>query len=376
MNILLLNDSMKVGGTQFYMLQLAEVLHSRGHDVAIAANDGEFVARIPSNIAYYKIMLEGKNPLRLARSFSALTSLIKENAYDVIHVNAPLPTVIVHWALIRSGLDIPVVTTTHKIWEKEAHLRTRIFAAIIYPILNYCSDQIITVNRISYDKLCNLRPRRTQIELIYHGVKAPNYPPNYEKKKNPEDYRATPQIISIGRLVKQKRFDLLLNALEHIRKEIAFKCLIIGEGPLRSNLETLSRKLQLDDIVQFCGYRENVSEILEDSDLVAVTSSWELTSFAMLEALQHRLPMVGFDSPGVRDVIEHDTNGYLVPFGNTKDLAQAMKRVLTDHKLRLRLQNGAGKILEKRFLLDNMVDKTLSVYQRAVEIRKHKAVAS
>lgn len=366
MKILLVNDAMNVGGAETYILKLAKALSTKGHRVIIAANGGEFVSRVPAYVEFHEIMLEGKNPLQLSRSIRPLVTLIKQGNINLIHTNAVVPMLLIRLALAISKLNIPVVATVHKIWEKETRVVTRVLAGLIYSILKISADHVITLNSLSYNKLRNAKPSTAKIALIYNGIEANNHLPKFDAKNKKQINRAVKQIIYAGRLVEQKRVDLMLLSLEHVRRQTSIKCLIVGDGPLRSDLEALSLKLDLGRIVQFLGYQKDVAEILRNSDLFIVTSQWEGISFSMLEALQHGLPIVGFDSAGIKDVVEHGKNGLLVPFGQTVALAQAIETVLTDNELYGKLRAGARTILEERFLLDKMIDSTLGVYSEAL----------
>ncbi len=367
MNILLLNDSMKVGGVQTYLLKLADGLHAEGHKVVLAAEQGEFVARIPDHLPYHPIRIEGKNPFKLWPSVSKLRKLVKDNEIQVIHSHALVPTILARLAIFTLGKRIPLIITVHKLWEEESSLLIRLLSPVIYFLVKFTANSVIAINGISQDRFARIRPRGKPVMLIYNGIETDR---NDVAKSEVLDGRfGSPvgkKIIFVGRLVEQKRIDLLLEGVSRLTPHLGIRCQIVGDGHLRKNLESQAADLSIEEQIDFLGYRNDIPELLEAAHLFVVTSTWEGISLSTLEALQHRLPMVGFDSPGVSDVIEHGTNGLLVPFGDTRALAGAIEQVLTDEVLHKRFREGAHKILEARFRLDMMVAKTVNGYQEAV----------
>lgn len=367
MNILLLIDSMKVGGTQTYLLKLTKGLPAKDHKVILAANQGEFVNRIPDHISYRQIMIEGKNPFRLWQSISKLRTLVKNEGIQIIQSHGLVPSILARIAISSLGKRIPLVTRVGKMWEKESSRSIRLLSPVIYFLIKFIADTVITITYISRDRFIRARPRNKPVKLIFNGIAMLPLKIGADKQaKQHIDLSSTATIISVGRLVEQKRIDLLLEGVSRLPPHLDIRCQIVGDGHLRKNLESQAADLSIQEQIDFLGYRRDIPKLLEAAHLFVITSAWEGTAHSTLEALQQGLPIVGFDSPGVNKVIEHGTNGLLVPFGDTKALAGAIEQVLTDEALHQRFREGAHKILEARFRLDMMVTKTVNVYQEAV----------
>lgn len=152
------------------------------------------------------------------------------------------------------------------------------------------------------------------------------------------------RLVAAGRLVEQKGFDLLIRAFAMAAREIPeARLTIFGEGPLRGTLETLARSLDVAGRVSLPGISRSPSDWISAGDAFVLSSRYEGFPNVLLEALAARLPVVAVDCPwGPSEIIEHDRNGLLVHPGSVDALADAIRRILTDPALRVRLSAGAA----------------------------------
>ena len=159
----------------------------------------------------------------------------------------------------------------------------------------------------------------------------------------PEKDHAT--FLRAGRLV----IDRLPNA----------KLLVVGDGPLRAELEALADELSLGNRVIFAGMRSDLAEVLSVVDVIVLSSyTVECFPFAVLEAASARVPAVCTAIGGLPELVEHGATGYLVPPHDPAGLADAMARVLgSDDKART-MREAARRRLEERFTLRMSVDET------------------
>ncbi|MFZ5892886.1 MAG: glycosyltransferase [Myxococcota bacterium] len=159
-----------------------------------------------------------------------------------------------------------------------------------------------------------------------------------------------PLIGVVGRLHPAKGHTDLLAAMAQLKKEgIAPKCLIIGSGEIRAQLEEEMRALGLEDHVVFTGQRKDVPRILAALDVLAMPSRWEGLPIALLEAMSMSLPIVATRVSGIPDVIQDGENGLLVHPAQPTELAGALRRVLTDPALREKLGKNALKTLKQHY---------------------------
>src|SRR5262249_38216695 len=122
-------------------------------------------------------------------------------------------------------------------------------------------------------------------------------------------------IMAMGRLVHQKGFDLLLKAFSMVAaKHPEWSLAVLGEGPLRADLEAQTEELQLAGRVRWAGRIEDPFPTLCTADLFAFPSRFEGFGLALAEAMACGLPVVSFDCPeGPGEIIRHGVDGVLVP---------------------------------------------------------------
>jgi glycosyltransferase involved in cell wall biosynthesis len=152
---------------------------------------------------------------------------------------------------------------------------------------------------------------------------------------------AIARIVYFGRLVSEKGLWTLLRAFEQQRS--ATELTIVGEGPLRGELEAYVRAKRLDG-VRFLGLKspEELREIVANSALAVVPSTWEEPlGLAAVEALACGVPVIASAVGGIPEIVGHGQNGYLVPPGDAVVLATAIDRILGDPALRVELCRGA-----------------------------------
>lgn len=155
-------------------------------------------------------------------------------------------------------------------------------------------------------------------------------------------------IVSIGRLEKQKRFDLLLEAfaMAHLSEDCYLN--IFGDGPLKNDLLDLSEKLMVADKVKFWGLVQAPWSVAGQADLFVMSSEFEGLPMVLLEAMSCGLAAVSFDCPvGPGQIITNGVDGILVPPLDVKTLADAISDLIHDDDHRSRLGKEAQKVARK-----------------------------
>ena len=163
--------------------------------------------------------------------------------------------------------------------------------------------------------------------------------------------RATPLALAIGRLHRNKGFELLLEALAATREITLW---IAGDGPLRPHLERLASRLGITGRVRFLGWRDDVPALLAAADILVCPSLHEPLGNVVIEAWSSGLPVIATASAGPASLIEHGESGILVPLpgargGGPEALASAIERLCADAALRARLAQAGRRAYETQF---------------------------
>ena len=156
-------------------------------------------------------------------------------------------------------------------------------------------------------------------------------------------------MIAIGRLTSQKGFDLLMRAFARLTERYPdWRLTILGEGPLRAELERLRVELGLTEAVNLPGEVKSVDKYLVQADLFVLSSRYEGFPNALCEAMARGLAVVAADCrTGPREVIEHDVNGLLATAGDVDCLVDCMDRLMANEAERKRLGANASQIVEQ-----------------------------
>jgi glycosyltransferase involved in cell wall biosynthesis len=153
-------------------------------------------------------------------------------------------------------------------------------------------------------------------------------------------------LLAAGRLVPVKRFDRFLRLLAQLRSRTGFrgKAFIVGDGPLREQLEALARALGLwPAVVQFRGSAD-LRAAYRESDIFVLTSEHEGTPNVLLEAMATGLAVVASNTGGISDLVQHGHNGLL--FEHDEELCGAVSQLLAELELRRRLGERARRHIE------------------------------
>lgn len=158
-----------------------------------------------------------------------------------------------------------------------------------------------------------------------------------------------------------KAFALLL------RSEIRSELWLVGDGPTRPEIEKLAKELRVDSRVRFLGIISNPSEVYSKFDIFVLSSHFEGHPLVALEAMSFGLPIVATRISGILEIIFHNVNGFLVNPRDPQDLAEALKKLLSDRSLAKRLGEKARKSLAKYPTIKDWGNQVLEIYKDVIQ---------
>ncbi|MBN2139775.1 MAG: glycosyltransferase family 4 protein [Desulfovibrionaceae bacterium] len=200
---------------------------------------------------------------------------------------------------------------------------------------------------------------RARLEIMPNPVLVPSRVPG------PCPHFPRPLVMGLGRLTREKGFDLLLRAFALVAAERPdWSLALVGDGPDREGLEALRDELGLGGRVLFSGWLADVGGCLAQADVFALPSRYEGFPNALCEAMALGLAVVAADCPsGPAEIVVDGRNGLLVPAGDPEALAEALARLMDDEALRRALAAAAPEILE-RFGLERTLSRWNSLLGR------------
>jgi glycosyltransferase involved in cell wall biosynthesis len=177
-------------------------------------------------------------------------------------------------------------------------------------------------------------------------------------------------VVNVARYVGLKNQALLLEAIALLApRRPRLSAVLVGEGPLQSELEQRAQTLGIADRVRIVGFRADAVSVIAAADVFALSSDTEALPLTLLEAMTHARPVCSTDVGSIGDTIEDGVNGLLVPKGDAPALAEALDRVLGDPAYARRLGAAARETIRRRYSVDVMVERTLAVYESAARAR-------
>ncbi|HET8603401.1 MAG TPA: glycosyltransferase [Marmoricola sp.] len=332
MTIALVTSSMDGGGAQRAVAKLASGLAAAGHDVdlVLAHARGPYLAELPPSVRVVDLgatrlataVLPLVRYLRRARPTAVLSAL------DYVNVVAVLAR-----GLSRTHVPL-VVSERNTLSAAVAHTRNRTtrwmprLLRLAYPH----ADAVVAVSRGVADdleSLCGLPAG--SVRVLDNPVVTPELqrmraqPVEHPWLRDQPDEREVPVVLAVGRLVPQKDFATLLDAVAVLRRRRPVRLVVLGDGPLRGELEKRCADLGLTADVSLPGFCANPYPAMAAADVFVLSSRFEGSPGALIEAMSCGTPVVATDCPsGPRELLDGGRHGRLVPVGDSVALADAL----------------------------------------------------
>jgi glycosyltransferase involved in cell wall biosynthesis len=301
-------------------------------------------------------------------TFPALVSLLRRLEIDVVQAHGYGATTFGRAAAL--WLRIPNVLHEH------ANLTdTPWFQKVPDELFDPVTDVAIAVSE-STRRFCidarKLAPER--VKKVYLGAPLDEFRP-FTREESLEARRAlglpteaakARVLGTVTRLHESKGNQYFVEAaalLAKERRDVSF--VVVGEGPLQSELEARARALGIGERVKFLGFQRDVAAAFASFDVAVFPSLWEGTPLTVFEAMAMAKPIVSTDVDGLKDVLVDDENALVVPAKNPEALARAAGRLLDEPDLSRRLSEGA-RLTSKRFDIQTFVSKMERLYDLLV----------
>lgn len=375
-----------VAGVPISIYRLASALRKRGHNIVIFAPKYpedqvvEEAGVVRCKPLFYK--KTGGYDFPIVNAFSSdIDREFEKHDFDIIHVHHPF------W-MGKKGLKlgiskhIPVILTYHTRLELYAHyLPNFLFSRLLFK--NIISHKIIrrfsqkcdaiiapTLSAMSY--LGNIGVSRLK-KVIPTGIDPDQYkvPDESSIESIRKQYAPAGEVLlcSVSRLSEEKNIYFLIDAIERVRDhtDIPFRTLLIGDGPVRDNLQTIIEEKNLSDIIVLIGKVEqnDIPKYYLASDLFVYSSMSETQGMVILEAMTGGCPVVAVQSSGIDDVVIDNYNGFKTD-NNITEWSDRVIQLLENAEQRKEMSQNALNY-SKGFTVEIMAKKVESLYYRVIE---------
>ncbi|MBI2376272.1 MAG: glycosyltransferase [Deltaproteobacteria bacterium] len=216
------------------------------------------------------------------------------------------------------------------------------------PLLGQASlrapTKLIVNSRAAVENATKVGIARDRLEYLPNVVDTDVFHP-IERPPNPR-----PRILSVGRLERSKRHDLLIEALAGLRNErgLDFEAEIVGTGSLRGALDAQCRARGLDDRVRFLGHRDDMPAVYQAADVFVLTSDHEGTPNAVMEAMASGVAVVATAVGGVAELIHDASLGFVVAPRDRAAIASSLAVLITEPERARRARTAAAQAMRSR----------------------------
>ncbi len=295
--------------------------------------------------------------------FNRVRQLHRQSPIHVIHAHAALPCGQAA-AFVSRRLGVPFVVTIHGLdvfnrcfqdgiaagWRREASVNVYERARKVICI----SDK---VRRL----LTGGMGSTVAAEVVYNGTDPNLFAPG----ATPEQ---TPTILVVGNLLAGKGHELVLRAFAQVKdSHPGLQCRMIGEGADRNRFAALARDLGISDQVYFLGRRSrsDVAEAMRTCTVFVLPSRFEGLGCVYLEAMASGKPVIACQGQGIDEVIDHGSNGWLIPIDGLEDLVRGLQALLGDAELRARIGRAARQTILDELTLSHQAENLMRIYEEA-----------
>lgn len=308
--------------------------------------------------------------LSFARVIREARALVVAEAPDAIHANSIRAGIVMAAATV--GLRTPVIWHAHDILPRHPlSTLVRLFAAVS------SRNRILAVSHAVAKRfrgrLLPLLANRVKIDVIHNAVDLERFHPNAnvraEIRQELDLSDTDPVIGSVGQLTSRKGQLELIKAFAPIARKLPDAVLLIAGEPLFNRDEEYAKRLRdatvalgITDRISFLGARNDVPDLMQAFDVLAVNSHEEPFALTVLEGLASGITVLATAVGGTPEMIKHGENGWLVPPREIEPLARSLFDLLHDPKVRARLGRRARQTAVARFSTNSFLREINSLY--------------
>jgi glycosyltransferase involved in cell wall biosynthesis len=365
MNILQIISSAGLYGAESVILNLSRVLNKSGHRSIL----GVFANSANPNLQLHERALdEGIESVvipcsgQLDRAVNRrIRGLAQQAGVDIVHAHGYKADTYAYVALRSAGL--PLISTCHGWLDNDA--RAYLYGVLDRIVLRkYC--RVVAVSDEVRQRLLKAGISDERIVVIRNGIDVHRYHGAVSGQEGVPD-REEMVVGLVGRLSYEKGVDIFIRAAALVLADHpSARFVVVGDGPDKSELDSLIDELKLGSSVLLSGRCDDMASAYRTFDVMVSASRQEGLPIAILEGMASGLPVVATAVGDVPSLIRNGETGLLLPPEEPSALAGAITNLLNDHELRRRLGLAARRLIEREYSSERMLGDYLAVYESAL----------
>lgn len=326
--------SLRGGGAERVMVTLANGFAERGLaiDLVLAKAEGPYLNDVAPGVRVVDL-----GSRRVLASLPALVRYLRATRPRVMLSALNHANIIAIAARVLARVPARLIVSEHNNVSLPGRASRSLRERAVLPLMRWAyprADGVVAVSGGVADDLARAANlARERITVVYNPVVTPGL---LEQASAPFEHpwfgaSSSPVVLAVGRLTEQKDFATLIHAFAKVRARRPCRLVILGEGELRAELETLVAKLGLSADVALPGFSGNPFTWMGSATLFVLSSAWEGLPTVLIEAMACTTPVVSTDCPsGPAEILEDGRWGRLVPVGDVDALADAMLATLAE----------------------------------------------
>lgn len=358
------------------ILRLAEHAREDGFEVDVLTTDEVFQSVLKeSGIGFVNLDVIWRDikPFRDVQGLFKLWNFLRKSNYDFVHTHTSKAGFVGRFAAKFAGIKHIVHTVHGFAFHEESSWLTLKAYSFLERIAAYFCDRIVTVSKFHSEWALRLKiGTKRKVVAIPNGLSDERAKPTRTREEVRTELglsENTLMLFTPGRLAHQKGLEYLFQALQMVNEKLpsSFKLFLAGTGPIQDELNQLASELNLQNEVEFLGFRTDISDLLTASDVVVLPSLREGLSIALLEAMAAAKPIV---TTTIGSNLEASNNGkaaVLVPPKDTKTLADALIDFLNSPALMAEKAKEARGLFEECYEEKFMLNSYISLYEELIQ---------
>lgn len=352
MRILHVITSLRIGGAERLISEIAPIMKVRGHQVDVFVFDGidtffkQSLQKAGIQVVAFKKNISVYNPLFIYYLYHL------RNKYDVIHTHLSSPQL---FAAIACRSKVSLVTTEHNTENRRRSIKW--FKNVDRWMYNQYKYVISISQKTEYNLKNYIGQSKCRFITIHNGIDIDRF-----KNASPldENTKGTSKTIitMVAAFREQKDQMTLVQSMKFLDTN-RYEIWLVGDGEKRQQVESYVKELCLTNNVRFWGNRDDVPSILKSSDIVVMSSKWEGFGLSIVEGMAAKKPVIATDVDGLSQVVGNA--GILFQVGDAKQLAKEINQLSTDYNYYSKIAMKC-ELRAKEFDINIMVDKYLDVY--------------